>query len=114
MIAQVELEPWHVWAGGAIALLYAVTRCGLALYKARSDNHREDAKEHREQKRDYTSTEFLRKISDSNIETAKGVLILSERLESQMKVMIQMHTENITRMPTICPMNKPNKKRKIK
>lgn len=114
MLAQFDLEPWHVYTGSVIGILTVIVALWIRISNNRAEHRREDAKERREQARDDEHTSFLRKIADSNVETAKGVIILGERLEGQQKLMVQMHTENRQMLPTVCPYNKPVKRKKRK
>ena len=69
ILAQVDIEPWHIYTGMIGAVSYVAVRSWTAV-----------SKEKRESKRDEAHTQFLSRVAESTQQTATNVAVMSERI----------------------------------
>jgi hypothetical protein len=113
MIAQIDIEPWHVYTTAIVIIGGSLVKWWVTVHNAKAKEKREQEKEkheqererqkaQREEARDNEHTKFLSRIADTNERMVASVTTLNERLLAERDLHRLMHEENLRKFDTTC------------
>lgn len=102
MMAQIDIEPWHVYTGGLIAVLSVAVSLWIRVSNNKEEQRRAKAKDDREVRRDEEQTTLFRRMADSSEKHSVSIEALSQKLDKEQEIRELMHQNNLESQKHIC------------